>query len=87
MSRENESSQEECPRLTPHTSEYFRDSSSRAGIKDLDETLTARHVPHVYRVYENGPHGWQLVVDHLEEVAKFLSQSFSGEAVAPSTTK
>ncbi len=58
-----------------------------AGIKDLDETLTARHVPHVYRVYENGPHGWQLVVDHLEEVAKFLSQSFSGEAVAPSTTK
>ncbi|MFZ0429735.1 MAG: hypothetical protein WAO20_16585, partial [Acidobacteriota bacterium] len=47
-----------------------------AGIQALDETLTTRGIPHVYRVYENGPHGWQLVVDHLEEIADFLTQTF-----------
>lgn len=58
-----------------------------AGIEDLDGTLTSRDVPHVYRVYENGPHGWKLVVDHLEEVAKFLSQSFTTEARNSSSTR
>lgn len=56
---------------------YNRAFPLAAGIQELDQILTSRHVSHEYRVYENGPHGWQLVVDHLQEVARFLSQSFA----------
>jgi S-formylglutathione hydrolase FrmB len=47
-----------------------------AGIEALDKALTQRGVNHQYRVYQNGPHGWQLVLDHFEEAAKFLTESF-----------
>lgn len=66
---------------------YNRAFPLAAGIKELDETLTARRIPHTYRVYENGPHGWQLVVDHLEEVASFLSQSFANGSGSSSSTR
>ena len=47
-----------------------------AGIEALDKVLTERGVTHQYRVYENGPHGWQLVLDHIDEAAEFLTESF-----------
>jgi len=47
-----------------------------AGIRALSEALDARGVKHQFKIYENGPHGWQLVVDHLPEIAKALTVSF-----------
>lgn len=42
----------------------------------ISETLRERGFDHSLVRYENGPHGWQLVVDHLEEIATFLTQTF-----------
>ncbi len=43
----------------------------------VSETLKQRGVEHKLVRYENGPHGWQLVVQHLTEIASFLTQDFS----------
>lgn len=47
-----------------------------AGVRRLSRILDDREIDHVFKVYENGPHGWQLVVQQLEEVAIFLSRTF-----------
>jgi S-formylglutathione hydrolase FrmB len=46
------------------------------GLKTVDGALTRRGIEHTFVRYENGPHGWQLVGDHLEEIARFLCQTF-----------
>lgn len=55
---------------------YADNFPMEVGLERIDSILTERNVDHTYRVYENGPHGWQLVADHLEEVTRFLSQTF-----------
>jgi len=47
-----------------------------AGIKAFDKVLTERGIKHQFKIYEGGPHGWQLVLDHLEDAARFLTESF-----------
>ncbi len=48
----------------------------QVGVEALSRVLSERGIPHEYRLYENGPHGWQLVVEHLDEVARFLCRTF-----------
>jgi S-formylglutathione hydrolase FrmB len=47
-----------------------------AGVRALSRQLGDRKVDHEFQLYENGPHGWTLLVQHLEEVATFLAQTF-----------
>jgi len=46
------------------------------GVRTLDRLLSERGIDHVFKVYEGGPHGWGLVVQHLEEVLEFLTRTF-----------
>lgn len=46
------------------------------GIEALDAKLDKRQIEHEYKVYQDGPHGWRLVLDHLDDVADFLTRSF-----------
>jgi enterochelin esterase family protein len=55
---------------------YARSFPMEAGVRGLSRLLTERDKAHELKIYENGPHGWQLVVDHIEDVTSFLSQSF-----------
>ena len=47
------------------------------GIRKLDSVLEAKGVPSDLRIFEGERHGWELVVQHLEEMLKFLAGSFS----------
>lgn len=49
------------------------------GVRALDQILTERQIPHTFRVYEGEPHGWELVIAHLEETIPFLTQTFGAE--------
>lgn len=44
------------------------------GLAKLDRTLTERGVPHVFRVHQGEPHGWALVIAHLEESLRFIAE-------------
>ena len=46
------------------------------GVRALDKLLAKRSIDHVFKVYEGGPHGWGLITENLEEVLKFLTQTF-----------
>ncbi len=46
------------------------------GIKALDRALTESGVPHTFKIYPGEPHGWALVVAHVEETLPFLCQTF-----------
>ena len=48
----------------------------QAGVDTFSRVLSERGIPHDYRLYEDGPHGWQLVMEHLDEVAGFLCRTF-----------
>lgn len=46
------------------------------GVRALDKILSSRSIDHTFKVYENGPHGWELINENLEEVLLFLTQTF-----------
>lgn len=46
------------------------------GVRELSKALTSRNVPHTFRIFENEPHGWELVTSHLAEILEFLTQTF-----------
>ncbi len=46
------------------------------GIKALDRELTGAKVAHTFKIYPGEPHGWALVVAHLDETLPFLCQTF-----------
>ncbi len=46
------------------------------GVKALDEKLRQRGANVSLEVFEGQGHGWSLIVDHLEESVKFLSEGF-----------
>jgi S-formylglutathione hydrolase FrmB len=45
-------------------------------LRSVGDSLQRRGVELKLERYENGPHGWQLVVQHLGEIASFLTQDF-----------
>jgi S-formylglutathione hydrolase FrmB len=49
------------------------------GLKKLDRTLTEAGVSHTFREHPGEPHGWALVVAHIEESLGFVSEGFSLE--------
>jgi len=59
------------------TADRYNDAfPMEAGVRAFNGILDERGVPHDFKVYQDGPHGWRLVVDHLEEVSAFLTQTF-----------
>jgi enterochelin esterase family protein len=46
------------------------------GVRTLHKILDERDIEHRFKVYEGGPHGWGLVTENLEEVLRFLTQTF-----------
>lgn len=48
-----------------------------AGVRALNRILDERAVDHRFRVFQDGPHGWRLVVEHFKEVVQFLVQDFN----------
>jgi S-formylglutathione hydrolase FrmB len=46
------------------------------GLKKLDQTLSSRGVEHTFREHPGEPHGWALVVAHIEESLAFVSKGF-----------
>lgn len=59
------------------TADRYQDAfPMEEGIRKLDRVLEERGIEHVYRVYENEPHGWELVNLHLQEVLTFLTRTF-----------
>lgn len=59
------------------TADRYNDAfPMEAGVRTFAKILDGRGIPHEFRVYQDGPHGWRLVVDHLEEVAESLTQTF-----------
>jgi S-formylglutathione hydrolase FrmB len=46
------------------------------GLKALDRALSEAGVPHEFRAHPGEPHGWALVMAHVEESLGFVSQSF-----------
>lgn len=45
-------------------------------LQQISEKLSRRGIEHKLVRYVDGPHGWQLVVDNLTEIATFLTQTF-----------
>lgn len=59
------------------TADRYNDSFPlEDGVKSFHSILDERGIRHEFKIYQDGPHGWSLVVDHLEEVTTFLSQTF-----------
>ena len=46
------------------------------GNKALDRELTDAHVPHIFKIHPDEPHGWALIAAHLDETMPFLCQTF-----------
>jgi S-formylglutathione hydrolase len=46
------------------------------GLKKLDQALTEAGVTHTFIEHAGEPHGWQLVIAHIEESLGFVSGSF-----------
>ncbi|HSR51545.1 MAG TPA: alpha/beta hydrolase-fold protein [Acidobacteriota bacterium] len=46
------------------------------GVRKLDQILDERGIDHRFELIEGGPHGWELVVDKLDDMFAFLSHSF-----------
>ena len=55
---------------------YNRSFPLQKGIEALSQILTDRDIPHQFRVIENGPHGWSLVKEQLDEVLSFVTRTF-----------
>ena len=55
---------------------YNRYFPMRQGVESLSRILKQRGIPHRFHVIENGPHGWELVKDQLQEVFAFVTQTF-----------
>ncbi len=49
------------------------------GIKKLDQTLTEAGVAHTFVEHPGEPHGWELVIAHIEESLGFVSKGFASE--------
>ncbi|MDA2935024.1 alpha/beta hydrolase-fold protein, partial [Acidobacteria bacterium AH-259-D05] len=49
------------------------------GIQAIDQTLTERGIPHVFRAYQGDPHGWLLIKNHIQEIVEFVTQTFSAD--------
>ena len=56
---------------------YNRMFPMEQGVKTLDQILSERGIAHTCQIYEDEPHGWELVRSHLDETLAFLSQTFS----------
>ena len=46
------------------------------GVKSLARILEERGISHQCMIFEDEPHGWELVAAHLEETLAFLTQTF-----------
>ncbi len=46
------------------------------GIRTLQQILESRSASAELKVYEGEPHGWDLLVNHLEESLQFLAATF-----------
>jgi len=46
------------------------------GLQTLADILTEQRVPHEFREYAGEPHGWALVMAHLEKSMTFVSKTF-----------
>ncbi len=55
---------------------YIQMTHLDEGNRALDRILTEARIPHTFRIREGEPHGWALVVAHLDETLPFLSASF-----------
>ncbi len=55
---------------------YNQTFPMEAGVRGLDRILTERGVSHTFHAFEGEPHGWELVGLHLEEMLRFLTQTF-----------
>lgn len=55
---------------------YNRVFPMQKGIEMLDQVLTRRKIDHSYHTFPGEGHGWSLVRAHLEEMFRFLTQTF-----------
>lgn len=55
---------------------YNRFLPLEKGVRRLDSILSERGVEHRFQVVADGPHGWELIRDNLDEVFEFLTQTF-----------
>ncbi|HSR68605.1 MAG TPA: alpha/beta hydrolase-fold protein [Acidobacteriota bacterium] len=46
------------------------------GVRKLHQILDQRGIEHRFEIIEQGPHGWDLVVQKLDDMFAFLSRSF-----------
>lgn len=46
------------------------------GVRTLHQIFEERQIDHTFRIYENEPHGWELVNSHLKEAVQFLTGTF-----------
>jgi S-formylglutathione hydrolase FrmB len=49
------------------------------GLKKLDQTLTEAGVKHTFVEHPGEPHGWELVIAHIEESLSYVSVGFASE--------
>jgi S-formylglutathione hydrolase FrmB len=48
------------------------------GLRKLDRALTEAGITHTFREHPGEPHGWALVLAHIEESLGFVSSGFGG---------
>jgi S-formylglutathione hydrolase FrmB len=49
------------------------------GLKKLDQTLTQAGINHTFVEHPGEPHGWELVIAHIEQSLEFVSRGFISE--------
>jgi S-formylglutathione hydrolase FrmB len=49
------------------------------GLKKLDQTLTEAGVSHTFVEHPGEPHGWELVIAHIEDSLSYVSRGFASE--------
>ncbi len=55
---------------------YNRSFPMKEGVETLSRILEERGIHHEFREIQDGPHGWGLVQQELEEVFAFVAQTF-----------
>jgi len=55
---------------------YNRYFPLQKGVERLSEIFQERKIPHEFKLIQNGPHGWDLVKDRLQEVFAFVTETF-----------
>lgn len=56
---------------------YNRQIGLGQGLRMLDRALTESNVPHTFREHQDEPHGWGLVVAHIQESLAFVGAQIS----------